>query len=168
MTAQIDRRASGRARAVRASVALVVMVALVGCGDSTDSEIDASTPASLAESIGCDDVSELDQMIAPIRGKGASSGLGCEIDGGTIHIFARAPIEDPSAVGWGQGGTVENIRRLLGGDAADPACELAGLITDDVFVVGTTADQLTALGVPGEEPIPVSPTVSYLDSCAIE
>lgn len=79
------------------------MIALVGCGDSTDSENDAGTPASLAESIGCDDVSELDQMIAPIRGKGAASGLSCEIDGETIHIFARAPIEDPSAVGWGLG-----------------------------------------------------------------
>jgi hypothetical protein len=145
----------------------LAVVFIVGCGGSDDPDIDASTPESLGESLGCENVSELDSMLAPIRGRGATTGISCEIDGETIHIFARAPIEDLSAVGWGQGGTVENIRRLLGADAVDPSCELAVLIGDDVFVVGSTADQLADLGVPGEEPIPVSPTVSYLDRCAL-
>jgi hypothetical protein len=143
-------------------------VLIVGCGGSDDPDIDASTPAALAESLGCENVSELHSMLAPIRGRAASSGLSCEIDGYTVHIFARSPIGDPSAVGWEQGGTEENIRRVLAGDAVDPDCELAVLISDHVFVVGTTADQLKDLGVPGDEPIPVSPTVSYLHGCTIE
>jgi hypothetical protein len=142
-------------------------VFLIGCGGSHDPDIDASTPEALAESLGCEDVSELDSMLAPIRGRGATSGLSCEIDGETVHIFARAPIGDPSAVGWEQGGTEENIRRLLGADGVDSTCELAVLISGDVFVVGASADRLADLGVPGEEPIPVSPTVSYLDRCAL-
>lgn len=143
----------------------VAAVSIVGCGDSNDSDVDASSPKSVAESVGCENVSELDSMVAPIRGNAATGGLSCEIDGETVHIFARAPIGDTSAPGWTQGGTVENIRRLLGADAVDPTCELALLISDDVFVVGSSADQLTDLGVPGEEPIPVSPTVSYLSTC---
>lgn len=70
-------------------------------------------------------------------------------------------------MGWGQGGTDENIGRLLGADAVDASCELAVLVSDDVFVIGTSADQLADLGVPAEEPIPVSPTVSYLNQCAL-
>lgn len=143
-------------------------VLIAGCGGPDDPDIDASTPAAMAESLGCEDVSELHSMLAPIRGRAATSGLSCEMDGDTVHIFARAPIGDTSGVGWQQGGTEENIRRLLAADAVDPDCELAVLISDHVFVVGTTADQLTDLGVPGHEPIPVSPTVSYLNGCTIE
>jgi hypothetical protein len=142
-------------------------VFVVGCGGSDDPDIDASTPESLAESLGCVDVSELDPIIAPIRGRGATGGISCKFDDETIHVFARAPIGDPNAVGWDQGGTDENIGRLLGADAVHPSCELGVLISDDVFVVGTSADRLADLGVPGDEPIPVSPTVSYLDHCAL-
>lgn len=114
----------------------VGVVLIVGCGGSDTPNIDASTPESLAESLGCGDVSELDPMLAPIRGRGATRGISCEIDGETIHVFARAPIGDPNAVGWGQGGTDENIRRLLGADAVDPSCKLAVLISDDVSSSG--------------------------------
>jgi hypothetical protein len=50
-------------------------VLLVGCGGSDDSDIDASTPEALAASLGCEDVSELDSMLAPIRGDAADYGL---------------------------------------------------------------------------------------------
>jgi len=149
------------------AVGLAAMLA-VGCGDSGDPDIDASTPEALAESLRCEGVSELDSMIAPIRGDAATSGISCTIADEAIHIFARAPIGDPSAVGWEQGGTEENIRRLLEANFVDPDCELAALISDHAFVVGTTEDQLTGLGIPGDEPIPVSPRTSYLDNCTIE
>lgn len=141
---------------------------MIGCGGSGNTDIDAGTPQALAESLGCEDVSELHSMFAPIRGAAATSGISCTIEDEAIHIFARAPIEDSTATGFEQGGTVENIRRLLEANAVDPGCELAALISDHVFVVGTTADQLTSLGIPGDEPIRVSPTVSYLDHCIIE
>jgi hypothetical protein len=142
-------------------------VVIVSCGTS-DADLDASSPQALAESLGCADISELDPMIAPIRGDAATSGISCTIDDEAIHIFARAPIGDSSGTGFEQGGTVENIRRLLEANFVDPDCELAALISDHVFVVGTTADQLTRLGIPGDEPIPVSPMTSYLDHCTIE
>jgi len=90
------------------------------------------------------------------------------VDGEIVHIFARAPIGDTAGEGLTQGGTVENIRRLLGADDVQATGELATLISDDVFVVGSSSELLADLGLPGEAPIPVSPTVRYLDACTPE
>jgi hypothetical protein len=156
---------------------LAALLVLGGCGDSSGSTndaagrasegIDASSAASLADTLGCEDVSELDGMLAPIRGNAATSGLRCTVDGEVLHIFARAPIGNASAHGREQGGTVENIRRLVGAVTVDPTCEPAVLISDDLFVVGSTTDQLADLGIAGEAPIPASPTVSDLEDCTI-
>lgn len=150
------------------ALGFAVSVPLVGCRDSNGSGIDASTPEAMAETVGCDRASELDPMLAPIRGNAATRGLSCEVDGEIVHIFARAPIGDTAGAGFTQGGTVENIRRLLGADHVQATCELATLISDDVFVVGSSAELLADLGLPGEAPSPVSPTVSYLDACTLD
>jgi hypothetical protein len=68
-------------------------------------------------------------------------------------------------VGLRQGGTLDNIRRLL--EAGDSSCSLALLVSDDLFIVASSDDVLSDLGVPGEPPIRVSPTVSYLDDCTL-
>jgi hypothetical protein len=138
---------------------------LLGCGGSSASNEDASTPEAVADATGCANITELDSMIAPIRGKAATRGISCDLDGEVVHIFARAPIDDPSAVGLRQGGTLDNIRRLLG--AGDSSCSLALLVSDDLFIVASSDDVLSDLGVPGEPPIRVSPTVSYLDHCTL-
>jgi hypothetical protein len=129
---------------------------LLGCGGSSAADEDTSTPEAVANATGCANVTELDSMIAPIRGTAATRGISCDLDGEIVHIFARAPIDYPSAVGLRQGGTLDNIRRLLG--AGDSSCSLALLVSDEV---------LSGLGIPGEPPIRVSPTVSYLDDCAL-
>jgi hypothetical protein len=68
-------------------------------------------------------------------------------------------------VGLRQGGTLDNIHRLLG--AGDSSCSLALFVSDDLFVVASSDDVLSNLGVPGAPPIRVSPTVSYLDHCTL-
>ena len=68
-------------------------------------------------------------------------------------------------MGLRQGGTLDNIHRLLG--AGDSTCSLALLVSDDLFIVASSDDVLSDLGVPGEPPIRVSPTVSYLDHCTL-
>jgi hypothetical protein len=64
-----------------------------------------------------------------------------------------------------EGGTLDNIRRLLG--TGDASCSLVLLLGDDLFVVASSDDVQSDMGIPGEPPIRVSPTVSYLDDCTI-
>jgi hypothetical protein len=138
---------------------------LLGCGGSSASNEDATTPEAVADATGCTSITELDSMIAPIRGAAATRGISCDLDGQVVHIFARASIGDPSAVGRRQGGTIENIHLSLG--AGDSPCSLALLVSDDLFIIADSDDVLSDLGVPGEPPIRVSPTVSYLDDCTL-
>ena len=152
-------------RGVAAVTILGAITLLLGCGGSSGSNEDASTPEGVADATGCANVTELDSMIAPIRGKAATRGISCDLDGEVVHIFARAPIDDLSGMGFRQGGTLDNIRRLLG--AGDSSCSLALLVSDDLFIVASSDDVLSDLGVPGESPIRVSPTVSYLDHCIL-
>src|SRR4029450_6208691 len=130
---------------------------LLGCRVSSGSDDDASPPEALAGAAGCTNITELDPEIAPIRGQAATRGISCDLDGEVVHIFARAPIGDPSAVGPRQGGTLDNIRRLLG--AGDSSCSLALLVSDDLFIVASSDDVLSDLGIPAQPPIRVSPTV---------
>jgi hypothetical protein len=149
-----------------AAVTILGAVALLlGCRGSSGPDEDANTPEALADAAGCANITDLDPEIAPIRGKAATRGISCDLDDEIVHIFARAPIGDTSAVGLSQGGTLDNIRRLLG--AGDSSCSLALLVTDDLFIVASGNDVLSDLGVPGEPPIRVSPTVSYLDHCTL-
>lgn len=149
-----------------AAVTILGAVALLlGCAGSNGSEEDASTPEALADAAGCANITELDPQIAPIRGRAATRGISCDLDGEVVHIFARAPIDDPPGVGSRQGGTLDNIRRLLG--AGDASCSLALLVSDNLLIVASSDDVLSDLGVPGEPPIRVSPTVSYLDRCTL-
>jgi hypothetical protein len=149
-----------------AAVAILGALALlVGCGGSGATSADVSTPEAVADATECANITELDPMIAPIRGKAATRGIRCDIDGEVAHIFARAPIGDPSASGFEQGGTLDNIHRLLG--AGDSTCSLALLVNDDLFIVASSDDVLSDLGVQGEPPTRVSPTVSYLDDCTL-
>jgi hypothetical protein len=149
-----------------AAVTILGTVALLlGCRGSSGSDEDASTPEALADAAGCANITELDAEIAPIRGKAATRGISCDLDGEVVHIFARAPIGDSSAVGLRPGGTLDNIRRLLG--AGDSSCSLALLVSDDLFIVASSDDVLSDLGIPGEPPVRVSPTVSYLDHCTL-
>jgi hypothetical protein len=149
-----------------AAVTILGAVALLlGCRGSSGSDEDASTPEALAGAAGCANITELDPEIAPIRGRAATRGISCDLDGEVVHIFARAPIGDTSAVGLRQGGTLDNIRRLLG--AGDSSCSLALLVSDDLFIVASSDDVLSDLRIPGEPPVRVSPTVSYLDHCTL-
>jgi hypothetical protein len=138
---------------------------MLGCRGSGGSDDDANTPEAVADAAECANITELDSMIAPIRGRAATRGISCDLDGEVVHIFARAPIDEPSGVGLNQGGTLDNIRRLLG--AGDASCSLALLVSDDLFIVASSEDVLSDLDVRGEPPIPVSPTVSYLDDCTL-
>jgi hypothetical protein len=148
-----------------AAVTILGAVALLlDCRGSSGPDEDANTPEALADAAGCANITELDPEIAPIRGKAATRGISCDLDDEIVHIFARAPIGDTSAVGLSQGGTLDNIRRLLG--AGDSSCSLALLVSDDLFIVASGNDVLSDLGVPGEPPIRVSP-VSYLDHCTL-
>ena len=144
---------------------LGVVGLLLGCGGSSGSDEHVSTPEAVADAAGCSNVTALDSMIAPIRGRGATRGISGDLDGEVVHIFARAPIGDPSAVGFGQGGTLDNIRRLLG--SGDSSCSLALLVSNDLFIVASSEDVLADLGVQGEPLIRVSPTFSYLDDCTL-
>ena len=149
-----------------AAVTIMGAIALLfGCSGSSAADEDTNTPEAVADAAGCANVTELDSMIAPIRGKAATRGISCDLDGEVVHIFARAPIDEPSAVGLRQGGTLDNIRRLLG--AGDSSCSLALLVSDDLFIVASSDDVLSDLGIPGEPPIRVSPTVSYLADCTL-
>jgi hypothetical protein len=81
---------------------LGVVALLLGCRGSSGSDQDASTPEALADAAGCANIIELDPEIAPIRGQAATRGISCDLDGEVVHIFARAPIGDTSAVGLRQ------------------------------------------------------------------
>jgi hypothetical protein len=95
-----------------AAVTILGSVALLlGCRGSGGSDDDASTPEAVADAAGCANITELDSMIAPIRGRAATRGISCDLDGEGVHIFARAPIDESSGVGFNQGGTLDNIRR---------------------------------------------------------
>jgi hypothetical protein len=135
---------------------------LLGCGGSGGSDEDASTPEAAADAAGCGDITELDPEIAPIRGGAATGGISCDLEGEVVHIFARAHFDDSSGM---EGGTLDNIRRLLG--TGDASCSLVLLLGDDLFVVASSDDVQSDMGIPGEPPIRVSPTVSYLDDCTI-
>jgi hypothetical protein len=151
---------------------------LLGCGAGSDDPdrsdqlaVDASSPEAIAESTGCGHVSELDSMVSPIRGMAATRGIRCDIDGEVLHVFARAPRGDPAAGSYAaqQGGSLENIYRTLGGgELAQSSCSVALLVSDHVLVLGRSEAVLSGLGIPGEGPVPVSPTVSYLAACALD
>ena len=158
---RLDSQCAGSA----AVTILGAVALLLGCGGSSGSDDGASTPEAVADAARCANITELDSMIAPIRGRAATRGISCDLDGEVLHIFARAPIDDPSGVGFRQGGTLDNIRRLLG--AGDSSCSLALLVSDDLFIVASSDDVLSSLGAAGEPPIRVSPTVSYLDDCTL-
>lgn len=155
---------------MRRLVALLLAGVAMACGDDGDN---ASTLEEFADQVECTDIADLDPMIAPIRGQAATQGISCTVNGEVVHVFDRAPPGDPSAGSYAeqQGGSVENIRRLVGAEQPDPGCDVHLLISDDLFLLGSSEnlvlDLAESAGLPIEPIEPASPTVSYLDDCRL-
>ena len=151
-------------------VALLLASVAMACGDDGDS---ASTLEEFADRVECADIADLDPMIAPIRGQAATRGISCTVAGEVVHAFDRAPPGDPSAGSYAaqQGGSVENIRRLVGAEQPDPGCDVHLVISDELFLLGGSRDLMLDLAESADlsvEPVvPASPTVSYLDDCRL-
>ena len=151
-------------------VALLLTSAAIACGDDG---VSASTLKEFADRVECADIADLDPTIAPIRGQAATRGISCTADGEVVHAFDRAPPGDPSAGRYAaqQGGSVENIRRLVGAEQPDPGCDVHLLISDELFLLGGSRDLMLELAESADlsvEPVvPASPTVSYLDDCRL-
>lgn len=126
---------------------------------------------NLRDRLACTEVEEIDYFNAPIRGRAATGGVSCAVGTARLHIFARAPLGDVDdesiAYGYRQGGSLENIDRLVGtGDVGSPECQAWMLVAESWFIL---ADRETALA-DAEEVLgggairsiaPVSPPASY-------
>lgn len=126
---------------VVAALTAGVILAACGQGESPD------PPRTLDEVVtraDCTDVEELDELIAPIRGRAATAGIECTSDGARFHVFQRAPEGDPSdpTPASREGGSLENIRRLLGVESSSGGCTAYLAVTDDIFVLAETDAQL--------------------------
>jgi len=91
----------------------------------------------------------------------------CELAEGAVHIFERAPLGNGAVVS-DQGGSLENIDRVLQTGQVWANCDIAVLVTEDLFIVGATESMSEVedqLGRAVRPVAPVSPTISYLVDC---
>ena len=124
---------------VLAAVAAGAALALTDGGGVPDVVADERQQQGLedlAAELGCGGVRELDHLDGPIRGGAATRGVACAIGPDEAHIFQRAPLGDldPSkSYADRQGGSLENIDRLVGTGATAPCLSL--LVGRDWFIL---------------------------------
>lgn len=147
---------------------------VAGCGRLGQSDIaavDRQSADEIAERLGCtENLEEVDYFNAPIRGAAATRGLRCFTDtGDQLHIFERASLGDgrtDQPYAYAQGGSLENIDRLIGTGESRPGCVSWTLIGDSWFLLSDNQDTLLAAAeeLNGEvRPVqPASPPASYL------
>lgn len=156
-------------------MALMVAAMSIGaCSGDGGRDTVASEHASIhdvAQSLGCMDTQEISYFNAPIRGAAATEGISCETEDAVVHVFERAEVGDlddsDEAYAFAQGGSDENVARLLGtGETGPPGCRSWVLVTEDWFVVSDNEDLLAALrdksGDPARSVAPASPPASYV------
>ena len=137
-----------------------------GGEDTTDRSMSVER---LARELDCEGIEEIHQLNAPIRGGAAVRGISCRTGTVGVHIFERAPVgdlDDPDeSYASAQGGSFENIDRLLGTGVDDARCRAWALIGDTWFVVASDEALLTdaAESLDGDvRPVTVvSPSASY-------
>jgi hypothetical protein len=177
----------------RPVVAVVVLVALVagGCraGGSDDgaapdpSTTPSTTPSSsaapetlpsrptvedLTQLAGCEGIRRFDALPAPgpIRGGAATEGAACTVEGIEAHLFVRASTEPPppGSLDFPEGGTVENIDRVVG-TGVDGGCRSWVAVGETWFALAEERDVLEriaeALGGAVREVLPTGPPASY-------
>lgn len=116
--------------------------------------------AELADAVGCERVTPISELDAPIRGGAASEGAACETSAGEIHIFRRAA----EGADGDFGGSERNIRFLVGADTDAPCSWL--LLDGDWFLLAETEQAATTLAstldVDAQQVVGASPTFSYI------
>ena len=92
----------------------------------------------------CAGVDVLDSMDAPVRGGASTGGIACTIGPDEVHIFLRAPIGDGDdankSYADAQGGSLENIDRLVGTGDSQPCLSL--LVGRDWFILANNEETL--------------------------
>lgn len=156
-------------------MALIVAASSIGaCSGDGGRDTVVSEHAAIQEvahSLGCVDTQEIGYFNAPIRGAAATKGISCATEDAVVHVFDRAEIGDlddsDEAYAFAQGGSDENVARLLGtGETGPPGCRSWVLVTEDWFVVSDNEDLLAALRDSSDDPArsvaPASPPASYV------
>jgi hypothetical protein len=158
-------------RAGRFVVAVFVALAAVGVGcralRNRYSEAETMSAEAIAVRIGCTVEREIDALEAPIRGGAASRGIACAKGDVEVHVFERAPVGDlddsDESYASAQGGTLENIDRLLGTHPTTGCAWLAVggswfLLSPDRRIAQAAGKQL---GSQVREPQRTTPPASY-------
>lgn len=131
-------------------------MALAGaaCGNGEDSTAsktvtktdETRSAKQLATALGCTGATALEYENSPIRGAAALSGVACSLGTAELHVFQRHPLGDSErkdiAPAWRDGGTVENIKRLVGAGNTTQGCSAFLLIGDEWFVTSSNRDAL--------------------------
>lgn len=157
-------------------IAVLSFALLAGCGSGSNDGAKSSSTTTLpadaslrkiAAAIGCTDTAELSDLLSPIRGGAATSGLACVAAEGGVHLFARSQEGERGAEGSEKGGTIGNIDRLMGTEyERDPKCRVDVLVGEGYFAVSDTPAMLDAIArIAGHVErglTAATPTVSYL------
>jgi hypothetical protein len=152
-------------------------VTLIASACSSEGPDDSTDPATtlpqnvdldrIAAAIGCMQTADISEMVNPIRGGAATSGVACELPSGTVHLFARAPRGDPAEGVRAMGGLTDNIDRvLMTNEAPDPTCPAEVVIGESYFAVSDSPASLAVLehiaGHVERSATPTAPMTSYL------
>jgi hypothetical protein len=134
----------------RLAPAVALLLLGLACGDdparpratgSTDTTDRPASAEQVASDLGCGEVEELNEMIAPIRGGAAVRGVSCRKGTVEVDIFERSPVGDldqsDETYAEAQAGSLENIDRLFGPGATDDPCRGWMLVGDAWIVVAS-------------------------------
>lgn len=167
---------------------MALLVSVAGCGSEEPSLAASASIDEVVGALACQKTAVIDPMEAPTRGRAATSGVACQVDGAEVHVFARAPINEvdealepcttvasptnsPTTAcaepgSFARGGTMGRIAFLVGiGLDGAPECAMWILVADGWFVLADDQDVLTSLeaevGGDTEPIVPAAPPASY-------
>lgn len=154
--------------------ALALAPAALACdgsdGTPRDTLSSGSAVEEVADALGCESVEDIfGYEAAPIRGLAATRGVTCVVGDAEVDVFDRAPVGDlddsDESFASAQGGSDENVSRLLGLGVSDASCVSWGLVEDEWFVVSDSEQLLRDLRTDVDdgsgEVVVMSPPASY-------